>query len=71
MAAPAQKAGSRTGFRTSVNKKRYHNDKLVTPVWYHGSRFGHGNYMAAAIDGVTQEDKNGKPIPFRSIGSLK
>ena len=32
---------------------------------------GHGNYMAGQIDGVTVEAANGRPIPFRQIGTVE
>jgi hypothetical protein len=45
-------------------------DKVVKPVLYCGGNAGHGTYLAGHVDGVTVEDVKGKPIPFRSIGTL-
>jgi hypothetical protein len=65
-------AGGRTpGHRSSIHKTRYVGDHAVKPTWYHGSREGHGNYMTGSIDGITVEDANGKPIPFKQIGELR
>jgi hypothetical protein len=45
------------------------NEKqLVAPIWHHGARVGHGNYMTGTVGGVTVEDSNGRPIPFKQIG---
>lgn len=71
----AAKTASGAGKRNSQNKRRvlYVNgeNKIVTPIWYGGSRVGHGNYMAGQIDGVTVEAANGRPIPFRQIGTVE
>jgi hypothetical protein len=44
--------------------------KIVKPVLYAGRHEGHGTYMAGAIEGELVLDKNGKPLPFKSIGIL-
>lgn len=63
--------GSRVpGHKTSINRKRIFNGQEVKPVWYCGKWEGHGSYMAGHIDGITVCDKNGKPLPFRSVGVL-
>jgi len=71
----AAKTAGGAGRRNSNNRKRFvtfgEEKKIVSPVWYHGSREGFGNYMAGHIDGKTVEDQNGKPIPFRQIGQLE
>lgn len=65
-------AGARNpGHRTSYNKKRMLDGKEVKPVWYCGKWEGYGSYMAGHIDGITVCDKNGKPLPFRSVGNLE
>jgi len=65
-------AGSRTpGHKTSFNRRRLLEGKEVKPIWYCGKWEGHGSYIAGHIDGITVNDKNGKPLPFRSIGILE
>ena len=71
MATPSARVGTKIGFRTSILRKRYVDENVVTPCWYHGSREGHGNYMTGHINGVTVCDDAGKPVPFRQIGELK
>lgn len=67
-----QSSGARVpGHRSSIHRTRYLGDSEVRPTWYHGSREGHGNYMAGSINGITVEDANGKPIPFKQIGELR
>lgn len=72
MAAP--KNAGNAGKRVTHERKRFlvvnGERKLVTPVFYGGSRAGHGNYMAGYIDGKTVEDRNGRPIPYKQIGFL-
>jgi hypothetical protein len=72
MAAPVavSKTTKVPGFKTSVNRIRMVGDKVVKPVLYCGSNAGHGTYLTGQIDGITVEDTNGKPVPFRSIGTL-
>jgi len=68
----AAKVTARPGSKNSIHRSRYmlvNNEKqLVAPIWYHGSREGHGNYMTGTVGGVTVEDSSGRPIPFRQIG---
>lgn len=70
----AAKTAIGAGRRNSCNRKRFiminSEKKFVTPAWYHGSRCGHGNYMAGHINDQLVEDSHGKPIPFRQIGQL-
>lgn len=71
----AAKTATGSGKRNSRNRHRYvlinGEKKLVTPAWYHGSREGHGNYMAGHVDGNTVDDSNGRPIPFKQLGELE
>lgn len=66
---------------SSANRRNSHNKirilivngekKTIHPIWYHGSRSGHGNYMAGYYDNnIIVEDKDGRPIPFRQVGNL-
>ena len=71
MGTASTKVGTKVGFKTSVPRKRYVGENLVTPAWYHGSREGHGNYMTGQMNGITVCDAAGKPVPFRQIGELK
>jgi hypothetical protein len=71
MGTASTKVGTRIGSKTSIPRKRYVGEELVTPCWYHGSREGHGNYMTGHINSVTVCDDTGKPVPFRQIGALK
>jgi hypothetical protein len=71
MVAPIVKVGSKIGHKTSVLRRRYVGENVVTPTWYHGSREGHGNYMSGQVNGATVCDNAGKPVPFRQIGELK
>ena len=71
MGTASTKVGTRIGSRTSIPRKRYVGEEVVSPCWYHGSREGHGNYMTGHINGVTVCDATGKPVPFRQIGELK
>jgi hypothetical protein len=68
----ATKTTARPGSKNSMHKTRYmlvNNEKqLVAPIWHHGARVGHGNYMAGTVGGVTVEDSSGRPIPFKQIG---
>lgn len=71
----AAKTASGAGKRNSNNRVRVllvnGERKAIHPTWYHGSRSGHGNYMAGYYDNnITVEDKSGRPIPFRQIGDL-
>jgi hypothetical protein len=67
---PVAKATARAGYRTSAPKTRMLDGKIVKPVLYAGRHEGHGTYMAGAIEGELVLDKNGKPLPFKSIGIL-
>lgn len=71
MSAPIIKVGTKIGSRTSIPRKRYLQDNAVSPIWYHGSHQGHGNYMAGTCNGETVCDKTGKPVPFKQIGVLR
>ena len=45
--------------------------KNIHPIWHHGSREGHGNFMTGYYDNhITVEDSTGRPIPFKQIGFL-
>jgi len=67
---PVAKATARAGYRTSIPRMRMFEGKVVKPVLYAGRHEGHGTYMAGAIEGELVCDKNGKPLPFKSIGIL-
>jgi len=67
---PVSKSTKTPGFKSSVNRIRMLGDKVVKPVLYCGGNSGHGTYLAGHVDGVTVEDVNGKPVPFRSVGTL-
>lgn len=71
----ATRTGSGTGKKNSSNKKRVlmvdGELKIVTPIWHGGARAGHGNYMAGQVNGVTVEAADGRPIPFRQIGTVE
>ena len=72
----AAKTASGPSKKNCHNKKRYlfinGEKKLILPIWYHGSREGHGNYMSGYYDNnIIVEDKAGRPIPFKQIGELE
>ena len=48
----------------------YKTDKKgnnIIPVMYCGSIVGYGNYMAGSVNGEMICDKDGKPIPYRTL----
>jgi hypothetical protein len=45
--------------------------KQVKPVLYCGKHEGYGTYIAGAIDGELVCSSNGKPLPFKQIGTLE
>lgn len=66
MAAPKSSQQKKEGLKT-----RTVDGKVVKPVLYNGRANGHGKYIAAEVDGKFVTDKNGKPLPFKSVGLLK
>ena len=53
-------------------KKRYVGGNIVTHTLYDGHSIGHGgSYMTGSVEGELVKDKNGKPLPLKTIGILK
>lgn len=57
--------------KKTPRKVRMFNGKLVKNVLYNGKAVGHGKYFAAEVDGELLLDADGKPVPFRSTGTLE
>lgn len=47
--------------------KRTPDGKVIKPVKYMGKHIGHGNYIAGAVEGEIIVDRDGKPIPYKSL----
>lgn len=69
MAAKASK--NNPGNRTSDQRKRMYQGKVVKATKYFGRPVGHGIYMAGLVDGKLVMDATGRPLPLREVGSLE
>ncbi len=66
----SQKKGSKNNIsnRGKGAELKKLDGKVVKPILYKGERLGHGNYMAAQIEGgVIVKDSAGKPVPYSAI----
>jgi hypothetical protein len=63
----------KTEKKSSVGtKKRYIGEDIVTHTLYDGHSIGHGgSYMTGSVKDELVKDKNGKPLPLKTIGILK
>jgi hypothetical protein len=52
-------------------KVRKLDGKTVKPTLFNGKAAGQGKYLSGEVDGIIVVDQNGRPIPFRSIGSME
>jgi len=51
----------------NAETKRYYNGQVCTPVLYDGTKIGKGKCMAAECNKEIVFDKDGMPIPYRSL----
>jgi hypothetical protein len=57
--------------RGAGQRKRFVGDEEVQAVYYYGKHLGHGAFMAGAVNGELILDKDGRPLPLKSVGELK
>ncbi len=64
MAGSKNNPNSRTG---GAESKRYYNGQVCKPVLYDGNKVGKGKCMAAELNNEIVLNKDGMPIPYRSL----
>lgn len=64
-------AAPKTQAQKGTQKVRRYEGQIVKSVLYNGRACGHGRYFAAEINGQLVLDPAGRPIEYRTLGTLE
>lgn len=64
-------AAPKTQAQKGTQKTRKLDGQVVRQVLYNGRAAGHGKYFAAEVNGKLLMDQQGRPLEWRSVGTLE